>query len=49
MEKTLELLMECPAADDGTWKLVRRSYLAIHCQEWTVIIQSTGLHWERNP
>jgi hypothetical protein len=30
MEKTLELLMECPAAaDDGTCTLVRRSYLAI--------------------
>jgi hypothetical protein len=30
MEKTLELLMECPAADDGTYTLVRRSgYLAI--------------------
>jgi hypothetical protein len=20
-----------------------------YCQEWTVIIRSTGLHWERNP
>jgi len=29
MEKTLELLMECPAADDGTCALAKRSYLAI--------------------
>jgi hypothetical protein len=29
MEKTLELLMECPAADDGTCTLAKRSYLAI--------------------
>jgi hypothetical protein len=29
MEKTLELLMECPAADDGTCTLARRSYLVI--------------------
>jgi hypothetical protein len=28
MEKTLELLMECPAADDGTCTLAKRSYLA---------------------